>query len=82
MKVCPHCEAQFEPRRPDQVYCRAAHRIAHYAATVGDGGLRAPVRSVKRLANGGVSITLRFTPNDAPNAFQLVPGAIVEVVKR
>lgn len=30
--TCPHCGTLFEPRRKDQVYCRASCRTMAYAA--------------------------------------------------
>lgn len=40
MTTCPHCSAEFSPRRADQVYCTPKCRMDHYKATLGDGGLR------------------------------------------
>ena len=37
MTICPHCAAEFAPRRADQVYCSPKCRLEHYKATVGDG---------------------------------------------
>lgn len=79
-RFCPQCVLQFEERRPDQVYCSNKCRLAHYKATRGDGALRAPIRTVKALSNGDVSITLRFAAIDRENAFLLTPGRVVELI--
>ena len=34
MTTCPHCAAEFSPRRADQVYCTPKCRLEHYKATV------------------------------------------------
>ena len=57
MTICPHCSAEFSPRRADQVYCSAKCRQAHYHATKGDGALRVAITAVRRLKGGGVSVT-------------------------
>lgn len=80
MAECPQCHGSFEPRRSDQVYCGRRCRMAHYLETAGDGALRAPVKAVKRLKDGSVSVTLRFAPEDAQNAFALMPGQVIEVL--
>lgn len=77
---CPVCRKDFAPTRPDQVYCSARCRLAHYVSARGDGALRAPIRTVKVLSDGSVSVTVRFAPVDARNAFALKPGATVEVI--
>jgi len=78
--VCPHCQTFFQPRRPDQVYCKPKCRLAHYQSTKGDGALRGRVSSVRRLRHGEVSVIVRFAPGDADNALRMCPGRIVEVV--
>jgi hypothetical protein len=80
--ICPHCQRPFEPGRPHQVFCGPKCRVAHHKATLGDGGLRAPVRTVKVLSSGQVSVTLRFPPQEAKNAFSLRPGMVIEVVSQ
>ncbi len=80
MTTCPHCSAEFEPRRADQVYCSPKCRLEHYKATLGDGGLRGTITAVRRLKGGGVSVTTRLPPESAQNAFRLIPGQVVEVV--
>jgi len=77
---CPHCAAEFAPRRADQVYCTAKCRLAHYHATKGDGALRGAITAVRRLTGGRVSVTLRFQPEQADYALQPQPGGVVEVV--
>lgn len=77
---CPHCAAEFAPRRADQVYCTAKCRQAHYHATKGDGALRGAITAVRRLTHGRVSVTLRFQPEQADYALRLEPGRVVEVV--
>ena len=37
MTPCPHCLADFERRRADQVYCTPKCRLDHYKAALGDG---------------------------------------------
>ncbi|MDE2107340.1 MAG: hypothetical protein KGL39_59640 [Patescibacteria group bacterium] len=81
MSECPHCRRQFEQKRPDQVYCKPACRIAHYERVRGDGALRAAVSAVRVLKGGGVSAVLRFQPSDRDNALQLTPGATIEVLR-
>jgi hypothetical protein len=78
--ICPQCRDEFVPRRPDQVYCKPVCRLAHYQEALGDGGLRAPIKTVRRMANGGVSVLGIFPPEAAQNAFSLLPGAVVEIV--
>lgn len=79
--ICPHCQSEFEARRADQVYCRQRCRQDHYTATVGDGGLRAAISSVRVLSRGNVSVVLRFKLVDRDNALRLMPGKVVEVVE-
>lgn len=80
MNTCPHCSDPFEPKRADQVYCRPKCRQAHYQVLLGDGGRRAKVSSVRKMARGGVSIVLRFNALDAHNALRLNVGEVVDVV--
>lgn len=80
MSTCPHCAAEFESRRADQVYCSAKCRQAHYHQTKGDGALRGAITAVRRLTRGRVSVTVRFQPKEAHYALQLQPGGVVEVV--
>ena len=80
MTTCPHCAAEFSPRRADQVYCTPKCRIDHYHATKGDGALRGAITAVRRLKGGGVSVTTRLPPESAQIAFRLIPGQTVEVV--
>ncbi len=80
MTPCPHCLAEFRPRRADQVYCSAKCRQAHYHATKGDGALRGAITAVRRLTHGRVSVTLRFQPEQAGYALQLEPGQSAEIV--
>mgnify|MGYP001232511310 FL=1 len=80
MTTCPHCSAEFSPRRTDQVYCTPKCRMDHYKAALGDGGLRGTITAVRRLKGGGVSVTTRMPPESAQNALRLIPGQTVEVV--
>ena len=82
MTTCPHCSAEFEPRRADQVYCSAKCRQAHYHATKGDGALRGTITAVRRLTGGRVSVTVRFPPESADYALRLEPGKVAEVIAR
>ena len=82
MTTCPHCSAEFSPRRADQVYCSPKCRIEHYHATRGDGALRGAVTAVRRLTGGRVSVTLRFPPESADYALRLEPGKVAEVIAR
>jgi len=77
---CPQCHHEFEPRRIDQRYCSARCRVRHYAEHVGDGALRARIRGVRKLGSGEISVTLRFSQEEADNAFALTPGQIIEVI--
>ncbi len=78
---CPHCLREFSPKRSDQRYCRPKCRQEHYELIRGDGALRAPVRTVKLLAGGAVSVTIRFAAHDAAHACELLPGTVVEIVR-
>ena len=82
MTTCPHCAADFAPKRADQVYCSAKCRLAHYNATKGDGALRGAITAVRRLTGGRVSVTLRFQPEQADYALRLEPGKVAEVIAR
>lgn len=78
---CRHCERDFSPRRPDQVYCGSKCRQAFNAARRGDGALRAAVSSVRVLRRGDVSVVIRFRPIDRDNALQIAPGQLLEVIR-
>jgi hypothetical protein len=47
----------------------------------GGGALRGVVSRWTRLKGGGVSVVLTFAPVEAQNAFSVVPGQVVEVVR-
>jgi len=81
MSMCPHCKAEFEPKRADQVYCGKRCRLTHNEERRGDGALRGAVSSVRVLRRGNVSVVLRFLPVDRDNASQLTPGTLVEILR-
>jgi len=78
---CPNCTREFTPNRPHQVYCCTRCRSAHHAKSAGDGGLRGAVSRWTRLKGGKVSVVVVFAPVEAENAFDLLPGTVVEFLR-
>lgn len=77
---CAYCKAFFVPKVKWQKYCEDVCRSLSNQMRK-DSGTRAKVASVSALANGGVSVTVRFPAEYRETALTLVPGAVVWVQK-